>query len=156
MRPILIGLAAAATVGLGLCAPTLSVAGDYGYGYGVGGYAENVRRDGNVSYNAYNSHDGYARGRLGYWERPGDRYYGYGRGYGRGYGYDRDRDDCRRDERHDERRRCSDDRDANEALIPGYGYSADAARHHERQRHERRRGRECSEAYTDGERPICR
>ncbi|MBS0297614.1 MAG: hypothetical protein JSR45_14995 [Proteobacteria bacterium] len=57
------------------------------YGYSSDGALTRVRRDGNVFYRAYNSWDGYYRHRLGYWERPSDRY-GYGWGYyGRGYGY---------------------------------------------------------------------
>ncbi len=115
LRTVLGVMAGAVLVGgLSLLAPLPGVAGDYGryegygsFGYGYGG-TEYVRRDGNVSYNAYNSYDGYRRG-LGYWDRPGDGYrygYGYGRGYGR-YG-DHDRDDYR------------DDRDDRRGY--GYGY----------------------------------
>ena len=138
------GLAATA-VGLLLIAPAPSLAGDYGYdrgGYDRGGYGrddradgydrdygrgdqryydgswtENRRDDGNVSYNAYNSYDGYARGR-GYWDRPNDyryscrsryngcyrgyRYDGYGAGYGYGVDY----------------------RGAQTYYYPGYGYGS--------------------------------
>lgn len=98
MRRVVLSLVATFTLAgaAALAAPAL--AGD-GYGYGHDrGYVERdyafygysgdgavtrVRRDGNVFYRAYNSWDGYYRHRgLGYWERPSDRYYGYGYGWG--------------------------------------------------------------------------
>ena len=101
MRTAVLSLASAVlAAALAFGAPGKSLAGDpYAYGtyeadYGAegydGGWYDNVRRDGNVFYNAYNSYDGYARHRYGgYWERPYDSYgYGYG-GYGYGCG-----DDC--------------------------------------------------------------
>ncbi|HWE47597.1 MAG TPA: hypothetical protein VG407_16375 [Caulobacteraceae bacterium] len=105
MRHAMLSLAVAAlAAALALSAPGKSLAGDpYAYGtyetgydtgwYGDGGWYDDVRRDGNVFYNAYNSYDGYYRHRYGgYWERPYDGYgYGYGYGYGcdecGGYGY---------------------------------------------------------------------
>jgi hypothetical protein len=102
MRHAMLSFAVAALAGaLALSAPGKSLAGDPyaygtyeadygadGYGYGDGGWYDNVRRDGNVFYNAYNSYDGYDRHRYGgYWERPYDGY-----GYGSGYGYGCDGD----------------------------------------------------------------
>jgi hypothetical protein len=100
MRHAALSLVSAALAAvLALSAPGKSLAGDpYGYGsyeadygdgwYGDGGWYDNVRRDGNVFYNAYNSYDGYYRHRYGgYWERPYDGYgYGYDGYYGGGYG----------------------------------------------------------------------
>lgn len=93
MRHAVLSLAAAAlAAAFALSAPGKSLAGDpyaygtyeadYGDGSWDGGWYDNVRRDGNVFYNAYNSYDGYDRHRYGgYWERPYDGY-GYGYGYG--------------------------------------------------------------------------
>ena len=99
MRHAVLSLAAAAlAAAFALGAPGKSLAGDpYAYGtyeadygadgdgYGDGHWYDNVRRDGNVFYNAYNSYDGYDRHRYGgYWRRPYDDYgYGYS-----DYGYD--------------------------------------------------------------------
>ena len=108
MRSALFTLSAIGAVAAGVAlaaATTSAVAGDYyghSYGYGSGyesytfgggyGYDAWARRDGNVFYNAYNSHDGYRR-HQGYWERPSDRWNGYrcawttGCGYYPRYGY---------------------------------------------------------------------
>ncbi len=103
-RHTVLSLAAAALVAaLALGAPGKSLAGGPAYGtyetdydggwYGDGGWYDDVRRDGNVFYNAYNSYDGYARHRYGgYWRRPNDDYgydgYDGGNGYDNGYGGD--------------------------------------------------------------------
>jgi hypothetical protein len=100
-RHAVLSLAVAAlAAALALGAPGKSLAGDPAYGTyetdydggwnGDGGWYDDVRRDGNVSYNAYNSYDGYARHRYGdYWRRPYDGYgYDGGYGYEGGYGYD--------------------------------------------------------------------
>jgi hypothetical protein len=105
MRYAVLSLAAAVAALLALGAPAKSLAGDernpaygsYEASYGAdrwddgdwydgdGGWSADVRRDGNVLYNAYNSYDGYARHRYGdYWVRPGD-YDGDDYGYQGGY-----------------------------------------------------------------------
>jgi hypothetical protein len=103
MRLALISAAVAALALAVSGAPGKTLAGDYGwYGDGYdGGWYTDVRRDGNVFYNAYNSYDGYYRHSYGgYWDRPYDGYDGgccagggYGYGYGYGYGGDYDADD---------------------------------------------------------------